>query len=66
MRLYEHFDDDIERILVIAERHSCTLTALLVEALWAHHSKGLAGGWLVLPEDDAEIWNIVKTYLEEE
>lgn len=54
----EYREDSI-RIKRVAWDHGVDLTINQAEKAWLAYSDSMAAGWMGLPEDDIELWNII-------
>ncbi len=52
----DYYSDDITRMRQICHRKGFETTRADVTEAWAHHSERVCAGWLVLPEDDEELF----------
>lgn len=55
--------DDVKRIISICLQNGVEITKEAARDLWEHYSNDWMASWLMLPEDDNELWDIVKSYL---
>lgn len=51
---------DTERIVKVAFANGYTISLKQAEAAWEAYSDSMAAGWMRLPEDDEELWNILR------
>lgn len=53
------YREDTKRIVRVALEHDVIITLAQAEKAWLLFSEGMAAGWMSLPDDDEEVWNIV-------
>lgn len=58
-------DDDVLRIMIVAFLRGLELTSEQARDLWSRYSDMAAAGWLILPEDDDDLWHAISTVLPE-
>jgi hypothetical protein len=59
------YPEDCHRIRRVLSNHGVEATIAEAEAVWSLHSEGMAAGWLFLPKNDDELWQILYTYVED-
>lgn len=52
--------EDCKRIQGILERHNTEATLSECQDLWQDHSSKLCASWIILPESDEDIWEILE------
>lgn len=57
------FEDDIERIISVAGKHNIMIEPEAAHDIWGEISSGWAAGWLDLPQDDDDLWEMMRPYL---
>jgi hypothetical protein len=55
------YPSDCKRIQQILLDHYWEATLAECQRLWQDHSDNMWAGWLVLPEDDEEVWEALQT-----
>ena len=57
----KHFSypEDIRRMIEVCNKKGITITPELAEKLWDIHSESYCAGWLILPEDDELLFEIL-------
>ena len=64
----KYFEDpgDVMRIqsLIISKGYECSFNQ--AGEIWQEHSRGMAAGWLLLPEDDEILWQDLRGCIDEE
>ena len=63
-RYHEFFSDDIDRILNILYDKGYTTTRQDVKQAWEAYSSELAANWIILPEDDEDVFYTIMGYLD--
>jgi hypothetical protein len=64
----EHFRDhrhDCEKLKNILLEKGYSSSVYDCYNLWSDYSDGYAAGWMLLPDEDEEIWNAIKYNVEE-
>lgn len=56
---HRHYSD-VERLqrVIMENGYEASLTS--AASIWGNYSDDLAAGWMGLPEDDVELWTIIK------
>lgn len=57
------FPDDVERLVQIAYARGVMLHPIDAHNAWEDRSDDVKTGWLVLPDDDAQVWRELKPWL---
>jgi hypothetical protein len=65
IRHKDEFADDCSRIQQVLMEHGYYATIDQCEELWEMYSDEYAAGWLIFPEDNADIYEYIKDYIEE-
>jgi len=55
--------DDVQRIVRLFREHGYDVSPLEARAVWSIHSGGFAAGWLTLPADSDELWQVLVEYI---
>lgn len=63
MTIAEMFPDDIARLKSVSQSHGYDVTEEQAIGLWQQYSDTVCAGWLYLPADDEELWEIIKSQL---
>jgi len=58
------FADDCNKIQQALMEHGYYATIEQCEELWEMYSAEYAAGWLILPEDNKDIYQYIKDYIE--
>lgn len=53
------YRSDTERLVKLAFEHGVILTLHEAECIWEDYSDSMAAGWMNLPKDDQEVWEIM-------
>lgn len=61
-----HYPQDVVRIVDIFADRGYIITYNDAARAWEEYSDGLCAGWLVLPDDDEEVFETVFNHFEEE
>lgn len=59
----DYYYDDIRRILRVLHSKGYTATVDDIVRAWEAHSEDYCAGWLVLPDNDDEIYTNIMRYL---
>jgi len=63
MTIGEMFPEDVLRLKSVVASHGYDYTDEEVIELWENHSDTVCAGWLYLPRDDEQLWEIIKSYI---
>ena len=58
------YQEDCKRIVGVAFNAGFIITVREAESIWDDYSEMLAAGWLGLPDDDNELWQIIQSGVE--
>jgi hypothetical protein len=58
--------DDTQTIVRVIRAKGYECSPEQARELWQQYSRSFAAGWLVLPEDDEELFTIVNAYMVDE
>jgi hypothetical protein len=53
------YPGDVSRIRKVAKSKGYYLTTKQAEKVWQLYSNSMSAGWIRLPDDDQELWNII-------
>lgn len=51
---------DVERLRRVILENGYEVNLTSAASIWGNYSEDLAAGWMGLPEDDSELWSIIK------
>lgn len=57
------YRDDCERIQRVCAAHGVNLPIVVCQHAWEARSDAWAASWLILPDDDGEIWSDIGPYV---
>lgn len=60
---YPEFTEDSKRIQEILLTKGYELSLSDSESLWVRYSDSLCASWMTLPTQDADVFNVISTYL---
>jgi len=55
--------NDCQRIVDVAACRDIKMTLHQAEVIWDDYSDALCAGWLTLPDDDDNIWEVIEWYV---
>ena len=55
----KEYPEDCNRIIDVAKKNGWELGKKQAVRLWKGYSEDLAAGWLILPEEDSDLWDIL-------
>lgn len=59
------YTEDIQRIVKVFSNHGFEISESDAVQSWERHSEMFMAGWLILPENNEEIYYYLKDYFEE-
>lgn len=59
---FPEYVEDTKRIVNVVMNHGIWINPLEAEQMWEEYSDTLAATWMTLPEDDSELWDILKEF----
>jgi hypothetical protein len=63
---YFDHDDDIDVMVRVLKKNDCSASRADLRKAWEAYSESYAAGWMTLPNDDDDIYQILMRNLEEE
>jgi hypothetical protein len=60
----DYYGSDAARIVDVLARRDIVASVEECKLLWQRYSDSMAAGWMMLPEDDDEIYHCVASYFE--
>lgn len=58
------YPDDVKRILSVLIAHGYQATEEQAISLWDEYSDSMAAGWMMLPDEDKDIYSCIEDYIE--
>jgi hypothetical protein len=55
---------DVERLVECFSQHRYHIPPRAAYEIWKEYSQSMAAGWMMLPESNEQLWNILSQYVD--